>query len=190
MKTAQWKRHIGQSQRKCETWNFGFLFPGCHGQLCVPSTNVPAVSTCRLGSSLQAPCPAVLVGLHLVGMIDCPYSWSQAQTTLEVQLILQDQNPHPESHCSGGPNFLLWIRQFTSISGCPKTLTTTKALFSVSIFDTFSHTLSEKTTLEFREQLPGNKCKGQTSLWMRLSPSLHSWVAGFAWGDSPVVTSH
>ena len=29
-KTAR-KRHIGQSQRKCETWNFAFLFPGCHG---------------------------------------------------------------------------------------------------------------------------------------------------------------
>ena len=101
------KRHIGQSQRKCETWNFGLLFPGCHGQLCVHSTDVPAVSTCRHGSSLQAPCPEILLGLHRWGMTDGPYSWSQTQTSLEVQVILHDQNPHPESHHSCGPRLLL-----------------------------------------------------------------------------------
>ena len=88
-------------------WNFGFLFPGCHGQLCVPSTDVPAVSTCRHGSSLQAPCPELLLGLHRQGMTDSPYSWSQALTSLEVQLILHDQNPHPESYHSCDPKFLL-----------------------------------------------------------------------------------
>ena len=66
----------------------------------------------------------------------------------------------------------------------------TKPLFSVPIFDTFHHTLSEKTTLGFWEELPGSNCRVQTSLWMRLSPSLHSWVADFAWGGSPVVNSH
>ena len=103
------KRHIGQSQRKCETWNFGFVFPECHGQLCVPSTDVPALRTCRHRSSLQSPCPEFLMGLHRQSMIDGPYSWSQAQTSLEVQLILHDQNPHPESHHSCGLKFLLWI---------------------------------------------------------------------------------
>ena len=87
------KRHIGQSQRKCETWNFGFLFPGCHGQLCVPSTDVPAVSTCRWASLLQALCPEILLGLHRQGMTEVPYSWSQPQTSLEVQLILHDKTP-------------------------------------------------------------------------------------------------
>ena len=100
------KMHIGQSQRKCETWNFGLLFPGCHGQLCVPSTDVLALSTCRRGSSLQAPCPECLLGLHCQGMTDRPYSWSQVQTSLEGQLILHDHNPHPESHHSCGPKFL------------------------------------------------------------------------------------
>ena len=66
------KMHIGQ--RICEKWNFGFIFPGCHGQLCVPSTDVLAVSTCRQGSSLQAPCPECLLGLHRQGMTDGPYS--------------------------------------------------------------------------------------------------------------------
>ena len=56
------KQHIGQSQRKHETWNFGFLFPGCHGQLCVPSTEVLAVSTYRHRSSLQDPCLDILLG--------------------------------------------------------------------------------------------------------------------------------
>ena len=55
-------RHIGQSKRKCETWNFGFLFPGCHGQLCVPSTDELALSTGRRGSSLQASCPEIFLG--------------------------------------------------------------------------------------------------------------------------------
>ena len=68
------KWHIGQSQRKCETWNCGFVFLGCDGQFCVSSTNVPAVSTRRHGSSLQASCPEFLLGLHHQGMTDGPYS--------------------------------------------------------------------------------------------------------------------
>ena len=105
-KNAQEKAYRAESK---EMWDMelGFLFPGCQRQLCAPSTDVPALSTSRHGSSLQAPCPEILLGLHRQGMTDGPYSWSQAQTSLEVQLILQDQNPHPESHHSCGPKFLL-----------------------------------------------------------------------------------
>jgi len=36
--------------------------------------------------------------------------------------------------------------------------------------------------------LSGNKVRGQTSLWGRLSSLLLGWIAGFARGCSPVVT--
>ena len=105
-KTAQEKAYRAESK---EMWDMelGFLFPGCQGQLCVPSIDVPAVRSCRHGSSLQVLCPEILLGLHCQGMIDSPYSWSQAQTSLEVELILHYQNPYPESHHSHGPKFLL-----------------------------------------------------------------------------------
>ena len=108
-KRHRWKTAQENAYRSKDMWNMELWFhhPGCHGQLCVPSTDVQAVSTCRQGSSLQAPCPECLLGLHCQGMTDGPYSWSQAQSSLEVQLILHDQNPHPESHHSCGPNFLL-----------------------------------------------------------------------------------
>lgn len=42
----------------------GYLFPGSHEELYVPSTDVQAQSISKQGSSLKPQCPEVLLGVH------------------------------------------------------------------------------------------------------------------------------